>query len=119
MATGNSNMMDISIRGKDYRVACRPEERDALMAAVRLLDGRLADVADKTRSSGEKLAVMVALNLAHELLAAQSASGQRPFEEAGQTGDSGVDAASVQRRITAIEAKLDEALVEQKQDALF
>lgn len=116
MATGN-NMIDITIRGKDYRVACRPEEREALMAAVRLLDGRLAEVADKTRSSGEKLAVMVALNLAHDLLAAQSASGERPYEEAGQTGDSGVDAASVQRRITAIEAKLDEALTEQ--NALF
>jgi cell division protein ZapA len=117
MATGNSNMIDISIRGKDYRVSCRPEEREALMTAVRFLDGRMADVADKTRSSGEKLAVMVALNLAHELLAAQASPGERPFEEPGQTGDSGVDGEALQRRIVAIEAKLDEALTEQ--NALF
>lgn len=106
MATGNS--LDIRIQGKDYRVSCAPEEREALEAAVRLLDGRMEEVADKTRSQGEKLAVMVALNLAHELLAAQ-----------GGSPASHVDAEVSRRRIKTIEAKLDKALAGKKQEDLF
>lgn len=117
MAAGN--MIDISIRGKDYRVSCRPEERDALERAVRFLDARMAEVADKTRSSGEKLAVMVALNLAHELLAAQTAGVAHDNGEAAPAAVFGVDEEALQRRIAAIEAKLDGALAEPKQDALF
>lgn len=106
MATGNS--LDIRIQGKDYRVSCPPEEREALEAAVRLLDGRMEEVAGKTRSHGEKLAVMVALNLAHDLLAAQGGS---PVAQ--------VDAEASRRRIKNIEAKLDKALAEKKQEDLF
>ena len=106
MAAGNS--LDIRIQGKEYRVSCPPEEREALEAAVKLLDDRMEDVASKTRSTGEKLAVMVALNLAHELLAAQQ----------GKPAVSLDDEVS-RRRIKAIEAKLDAVLAEKKQEDLF
>jgi len=106
MAANNS--LDVRIQGKDYRVTCPPEERDALQAAVSLLDERMEDVAEKTRSTGEKLAVMVALNLAHDLLAArQTAPAPSLDEEASQ------------RRIKTIEAKLDAVLAEKKQEDLF
>ncbi|GAB2180801.1 cell division protein ZapA [Denitratisoma sp. agr-D3] len=106
MAAGNS--LDIRIQGKDYRVSCPPEEREALESAVKLLDARMEEVADKTRSSGEKLAVMVALNLAHELLSAQ---GGTPLPR--------LDEEVPRRRIKAIEAKLDAVLTDKAQDALF
>jgi len=106
MAAGNS--LDIRIQGKEYRVSCPPEEREALAAAVKLLDDRMEDVASKTRSTGEKLAVMVALNLAHELLAAQQ--GKPPVS---------LDDEVPRRRIKAIEAKLDAVLAEKKQEDLF
>ena len=103
--------VDIRIRGKDYRVHCSAEERAALDAALSLLEERLAQVAERTHSSGEKLAMMVALNLAHEVLA-DGMVGGAPRHDA-------VDAPSTRRRIAAIEAKLIAALDVRKQEDLF
>ena len=93
--------VDVRIRGKEYRVHCSPEERAALDAALALLEARLEEVANRTHSSGEKLATMVALNLAHEILAAEMTS-------TSPAGNS-VDAPPTRRRIAAIEAKLNAA----------
>ena len=32
--TADSSYLDVKIMGREYRVACAPEERDALLAAV-------------------------------------------------------------------------------------
>lgn len=58
----------VNILDKDYQVACPPEEQDALVKAANELDKRMRAV----RASGaiiglERIAVMVALNLCHEL----------------------------------------------------
>ena len=106
----SSNTLDIKLQGKEYRVACAPEEREALLAAANFLDAKMNEIAQMTRSTGERLAVMVALNISHELLALRNSSP-----------DSGaaVDASTVKRRIQDIEARLDAVLAEQKQDDLF
>ncbi|CAG4884068.1 Cell division protein ZapA [Georgfuchsia toluolica] len=104
-----TNTLDIKLQGKDYRVACAPEEREALLAAASFLDAKMNEIAEITRSSGERLAVMAALNISHELLALR----QSPDKAAA------VDAEVARRRIKAIEARLDTVLAEQKQDALF
>lgn len=106
----SANTLDIKLQGKDYLVACAPEEREALLAAANFLDAKMNEIAGLTKSSGERLAVMVALNISHELLALQQ---QSPDKAAA------VDAEVVKRRIKSIEAKLDAALAEQKQDPLF
>lgn len=57
----------VSILDRDYLVACPPGEREALLAAARLLDSRLREMRQSARSATlERLAIMVALNLAHE-----------------------------------------------------
>lgn len=59
----------VRILDKEYQVACRPEEKEALFSAARELDHRMRQV----RNAGtavlgiDRLAVMVALNLCHEL----------------------------------------------------
>jgi cell division protein ZapA len=103
------NTLDIKLQGKDYRVACAPEERDALLAAVGFLDAKMNEIGTLTKSAGERLAVMVALNISHELLALRQSPDKAPV----------VDAEVARRRIESIEARLDAALAEQKQDALF
>ncbi len=103
------NTLDIKLQGKEYRVACEPEERDALLAAASFLDTKLSEIAELTKSSGERLAVMVALNISHELLALR----QSPDKQAA------VDADVARRRIKSIEARLDAVLTEHKQDGLF
>ena len=101
-----SASLEVHLLGKSYRVACTSEEREALLLAVDLLDGKLKEAGEKTRSSGERLAVMVALNLAHELLAARNT----PAEAAAD-----LERTSIQRRIDSIEARLDESLKQHAQ----
>lgn len=95
------NTLEVKLLGKDYRVACTPEEREGLLAAVALLDGKLREAGDKTKGNGERVAVMVALNLAHELLVAR---------DTPQAKAVALEQEAIQRRIDSIEAKLDESL---------
>ena len=61
--------LDITLLGKEYRVACPPEEQPALLAAVAYVDEKMHDIAEKTKSNiSERIAVMAALNIAHELI---------------------------------------------------
>lgn len=94
--------LDIKLQGRAYSVACPPEEREALLEAVALLDGKMADIAQKTKSTGERLAVMAALNLAHELTSLKK-SPAAPL-----------DTSDLKRRIEAMEARLDSALAQQE-----
>lgn len=59
----------VNILGKEFQIACSPEERADLYASATLLDERMRAVRDAGRVVGvERIAVMVALNLAHEML---------------------------------------------------
>lgn len=107
-----SATLDIKVQGRDYRVACAPEELDSLQAAAELLNARMGDIAKATKSTGERLAVMTALNLAHELNAArQSTVEQSP---AASPSENSIDVDAAQRKIKAIEARLDEVLAPQE-----
>ena len=101
-----SQSLEVKLLGKEYRVACEPAEREALLAAVAFLDGRLKETGEKTKGSSERLAVMAALNLAHEFLTAKNT----PAEVAAA-----LESESIQRRINFIEAKLDESLAQHEQ----
>ncbi len=67
MSEGSGNTVSVRILDRDYLVACPPGEREALHAAARLLDSRLRAMREHNRSvTLERLAIMAALNLAHE-----------------------------------------------------
>jgi cell division protein ZapA len=58
----------VKILGKDYQVACPEEEVHRLIDASLLLDSKMKDIKASGRVIGlERIAVMAALNLAHEL----------------------------------------------------
>lgn len=66
--TENNQRVVVSILDKDYQVACPTEERQALLDAAAELDRRMRDVRQSGHIIGlERIAVMVALNLCHEL----------------------------------------------------
>lgn len=92
--------LDIMLLGKEYRVSCTPENKADLLEAVAFVDGKLRELADKTNSSGEKLAVMTALNIAHEFLQHQRGNG--------------FDMPSAKRRIGLMQARLDGVLAQQE-----
>ena len=111
----SKSTLDIKLQGREFRVACPPEERESLLAAVSLVDAKMAEIAAKTKSAGERLAVMTALNFAHELL-----SQPGPVADAQADTDasaSHVDGEKFARRIGSIVARLDAAMLEQ--DKLF
>lgn len=103
MAESAKNI-EISILGRNYKIACEDGEREALLEAVAYLDGKMGDIKKAGKVNGtDRIAVMAALNIAHEFLSTK-------------LGD-GFDIGQAKRRILGIEAKLDEALA--KQDKLF
>lgn len=92
--------LDVVLLGKEYRVSCTPETRDHLLATVAYLEDRFRELGAKTNAAGERLAVMTALNVAHEFLQ-------------HQRGD-GFDLPGARRRIGLMKARLDGVLAQQE-----
>jgi cell division protein ZapA len=64
-----SETVSVDILGKDYQVACPSDEREALIHAAAELDRRMTVIRQSGSVIGvERIAVMAALNLAHEVL---------------------------------------------------
>ena len=89
-------MIDITLAGKEYRVGCTPDNQAALFEAVNFLNGRLRDMNAHTGASGEKLAMMTALNIVHDFLQFQHADG--------------FDMNGLRRRIEVMGTRIDEML---------
>lgn len=67
----------VSILDREFLVACTPEERPGLVAAAALVDGRMRELRAGARTaSADRIAVMAALNFAHELLQLKQDSTQ-------------------------------------------
>ncbi len=65
--------VSVIILDKEYHVACQPGEEEALMAAAMHLNERMQEVRRSGKIIGtERIAVMVALNMSHELLEAKA-----------------------------------------------
>lgn len=104
--------LDITLLGKEYRVACPPEEHAALLAAVAYVDEKMHDIAEKTKSNiSERIAVMAALNIAHEHLSKKPSAADTPSHAGTETG---LDFGSVKRRISDMEAQLAAVLEPQE-----
>lgn len=66
----------IRILDKDYQVACPEDERPALLEAARLLNDRMKQIRDGGKVIGvDRIAVMAALNISHELLETRAGRG--------------------------------------------
>lgn len=67
----SDRMVRVSVRilEKEYQVACLPEERSELLDSAEYLNGKMREIRDAGNIVGlDRIAVMAALNLAHELL---------------------------------------------------
>ncbi|MHB8667458.1 MAG: cell division protein ZapA [Burkholderiales bacterium] len=96
--------LDVSILGRNYRVTCADDEREALLAAVAYVDKKMTEIKAASKVAGtERIAVMAALNIANELLSIKLGSG--------------FDMAELKRRMNSVQSKLDQAL--SQQESLF
>ncbi|SHE71352.1 cell division protein ZapA [Modicisalibacter ilicicola DSM 19980] len=60
---------EITLLGRSYVIACPPEEQDELNRAARYLDRAMHGIHSRGKVLGaEKIAIMAALNITHELL---------------------------------------------------
>jgi len=87
----------ISILDREFLVGCSPEERPGLLAAASYLDGKMREVRGASRTQSlDRIAVLAALNMAHELLQARTDSESR--------------SSVVAQQLQALRTKLDAAL---------
>ncbi len=76
-----SEAVSIRILDREYTVGVEPSERDSLMAAARLLDQRMREVRGANRMAAiDRVAVLAALNLAHELQQLRDDNARRDRE---------------------------------------
>jgi len=59
----------VHIMDKEYRIGCKEGEQEGLIASAQYVDRRMREIRQSGRVIGsDRLAVMAALNIAHELL---------------------------------------------------
>lgn len=96
--------LDVSIMGREFRVACSENERQALLEAVAYLDKKMREIKDTGKLVGaERIAIMAALNITHELL--------------GTRIKGGFDIGEFKRRMNSMQGMIDQVMSEQ--DDLF
>lgn len=100
----SKNTLDVTILDRELRVACPEDERQALLDAVAYLNKKMNEIRDAGKIVNvERIAIMAALNIAHELLSTKVGRG--------------VDLADLTRRMGSMQTAIDQALAEQ--DTLF
>ena len=102
--TDSAKTIEVTILGRAYKIACEEGERETLLRTAAYLDGKMNEIRKAGKVVGtERIAVMAALNIAHELLTTKLGGG--------------FDIGEAKRRIAAVEAKLDAVLA--RQEKLF
>lgn len=97
----NALPIQISILDKEYKIACPSGEQPALLASAEYLDGKMREVRDGGKIIGsERIAVITALNIAHELL---NASKNQDIDE------------ELSPRLKNLENKISQALEKARQ----
>ena len=95
--SGGSEPVNVRILDREYTVGVGSGEVDGLMAAARLLDARMREVRGANRMAAiDRVAVLAALNLAHELEQSRRDVERRDRELASA--------------VSALQAKLDALL---------
>ena len=80
--------VSIRLLDREYTVGCEPDERDSLLDAAKLLDAKMREIRGNNRMAAlDRVAVLAALNLAHELQQMRSESDGRDRELERTLGD--------------------------------
>jgi len=91
----------IKILDKEFRIACPESEHDSLLASAHYLNTRMKEVRDSGVVGQDRIAIMAALNMAHDLLS--------------QKGQSENYVKSMSSRIQSLQEKIETALTRNKQ----
>ena len=104
MSSDKNNALDVTILDREFRVACPEDERAELLEAVAYLDKNMREIKEAGKiTSVERIAIMAALNITHELLTTRLGNG--------------FDMSDFKRRMERMQAAIDTVL--EDQDKLF
>ena len=113
--------VSVTVLDKEFRIACPPQERDALIRAARHLDGKMREIRHTGKVIGnDRVAVMAAINLTHELLQLRDeydrllAQNQMPLarHEPAHAGSPEAGAYSVEHEAEALRQKMQSLLAD-------
>jgi len=100
--SNGANVVTVHILDKEYRIACPPEDQEELLRSAAYLGKKMKDIRDKGKVIGtDRIAVMAALNITHELIKCQT--------------DNEFHSSSLGGRIRNLQNKIDAALHDAKQ----
>ena len=92
----------VKILDKEYQVSCPPSEQEAMLKSARYLDENMRKIKGRGNIHGlEKISVMAALNITHEMLSKSLQLNESRHQTAQQ--------------IKYLEAKLDRSLQANRQ----
>jgi cell division protein ZapA len=93
--------IEVTILDRTLRIACKEEEKEDLLRAVQYLDSKMREIRDSGKVIGaERIALLAALNIAHELLSMRLGAG--------------FDMAEFKGRMQSMAAAIDEAMSAQE-----
>lgn len=95
----NNELKSISVKllNKEYKINCPKGQESSLLDAALYLDQKMSEIKHQGRIYGlERIAIMAALNLAHELLT--------------QNNTQHADATEINKRLQQLHDKIDQAL---------
>lgn len=99
--TKDSLAVTVKILDKEFRIACPEDEQESLMSAAHYLNMKMKEVRDGGVVGQDRIAIMAALNMAHELLA-QKNQREKYVKSMGS-------------RIQSLQEKIEVALTQNKQ----
>jgi len=92
----------VTILDKEYMISCEEEERNDLIRSADYLDRKMREIRDTGKIIGsDRIAVMAALNISHELLAEDNSSSTMNT--------------AMGQRIRGLESKIEDALYKTRQ----
>lgn len=114
-AKSATKAVTVSVLGREFRVSAPEGEERELMASVDLLNRKMKEIRDTGKVVGnERIAIMAALNLAHEQLRGGSQTTSSIATPMAKPTAINIDEAWIKGKINAFEATLEKAISEQE-----
>jgi cell division protein ZapA len=101
MSKSGTEQVAVTVLGREYLLACKPEEKADLLDCARYLDQKMTAIRDGGKVVGaDRIAVLAALQITQELMSARATDGSAVGE--------------ARRRIRDLNALADEILAPQE-----
>jgi cell division protein ZapA len=118
-AKTEAKAITVNVLGREFRVGAPANEERQLLASVELLNQRMKEIRDSGKVVGnERIAIMAALNLAHEHLQLSEGASTLSSEKRANSGSSQanvtIDEQYVKSKMNAFEAIIDKAITDQE-----